>query len=307
MRLREGVERSERTLNVSERRACKAVGHARSTQRFRGVKVEMDTPLVAAMQALARKHPRYGYRRIHAMVRQEGFRASVGRVHRLWRLHGLRVPRKTIRRRRLGSSENGVVRHRAARIDHVWCWDFVKDQTLDGRPFKVLSIVDEFTRECLALEVGRSIRSGDVIDVLRELFLVRGLPGHIRSDNGPEFMAKRVRRWLTDHRVGPLYIAPGSPWENGCNESFNGKLRDECLNVEMFTGLREAKTVIEDFRLEYNHRRPHSSLEYLTPAAFAASVRGGTPLRLAALACAASRHEPDEVHSPAKTLIQTGT
>ena len=190
------------------------------------------------------------------MLRSEGFRAGVGRVHRLWRLHDLRVPKKSIRRRRLGDSSQGVVRHRAAHIDHVWCWDFVKDQTLDGRPFKVLTIVDEFTRECLALEVGRSIRSGDVIGVLRELFLVRGVPRHIRSDNGPEFIAKQLRRWLEDHRVGPLYIEPGAPWENGYNESFNGKLRDECLNLELFTSLREAKVVIQDFQLEYNHRRP---------------------------------------------------
>ena len=183
----------------------------------------------------------------------------------------------------------------------------MKDQTLDGRPFKVLTIVDEFTRECLALEVGRSIRSGDVIGVLRELFLVRGVPRHIRSDNGPEFIAKQLRRWLEDHRVGPLYIEPGAPWENGYNESFNGKLRDECLNLELFTSLREAKVVIQDFQLEYNHRRPHSSLGYQTPAAFAATLRGGTPLRLASLASAASRHEAIDVHSTPTTLIQTGT
>lgn len=241
------------------------------------------------------------------MLRHDGFRASVGRVHRLWRRHDLRVPRRTIRRRRLGSSDNGIVRHRAEPMDHVWCWDFVKDQTIDGRPLKVLTIVDEFTRECLALEVGRSIRSGDVIEVLRELILVRGAPGSIRSDNGPEFIAKRLRRWLEDHRVGPLYIAPGSPWENGCNESFNGKLRDECLNLELFASLREAKVVIEDFRLDYNHRRPHSALGYQTPAAFAATLRGTTPLRLAALASAASSREADVVHSTPTTLTYTGT
>jgi len=241
------------------------------------------------------------------MLRNEGFRASVGRVHRLWRRHDLRVPKKTVRRRRPGDSSNAVIRRRAEHIDHIWCWDFVKDQTTDGRPFKVLTIVDEFTRECLALEVGRSIRSGQVIEVLRELFLVRGVPGHIRSDNGPEFIAKRVRAWLEDHRVGPLYIAPGSPWENAYNESFNGKLRDECLNLELFTSLREAKVVIEDFRLEYNHRRPHSALDYQTPAAFAASRRKGAPLRLAALASAPPPPDANQVHSPPETLTHTGT
>jgi transposase InsO family protein len=310
--VREGVERAMRTLSVSQRRACRAMNHGRSTQRYQASKPQTDRPLVAAMHALSRRHPRYGYRRIHAMLRNDGFRSSVGRVHRLWRLQGLRVPPKTIRRRRLGSSENGVIRHRSGGIDHVWCWDFVKDQTTDGRPLKVLTIVDEFTRECLAVEVARSIRSKDVINVLRELFLVRGVPGHIRSDNGPEFIAKRVRRWLEDHRVGPLYIAPGSPWENAFNESFNGKLRDECLNLELFTSLREAKVVIGDFRLEYNHRRPHSSLNYQTPAAFADGIRGRplrdvTPLRLAPLACAPSRHEAIEVHFHPETLIQTGT
>jgi putative transposase len=301
------VERALRTLDVSQRRACTAVGQPRATQRFRGRKVEADKALVAAMHSLARRHPRYGYRRIHAMLRQEGFRTSVGRVHRLWRLHNLRVPTKRIRRRRLGDSSNGVVRRQAERVDHVWCWDFVKDQTTDGRPFKVLTIVDEFTRECLALEVARSIRSGDVLKVLDELFTVRGVPGHIRSDNGPEFIAKRLRRWLEDHHVGPLYIEPGAPWENGYNESFNGTLRQECLDLELFTSLREAQVVIEDFRLEYNHRRPHSSLDYLPPATFAASLREGTPRRLAALATAPCPPEAMGVHSTPETLIQTGT
>lgn len=308
--MRQGVERAVGTLHVSQRRACRAVSQARSTQRYEASKPDTDRPLVEAMQRLARRHPRYGYRRIHAMVRDDGHQTSVGRVHRLWRRHGLRVPKRTIRRRRLGSRENGVARHRAGGIDHVWCWDFVKDQTLDGRPFKVLTIVDEFTRECLALEVARGLRAPDVIKVLGELLMVRGVPKHIRSDNGPEFIAKRLRRWLADHQVGLLCIAPGSPWENGCNESFNGKLRDECLNLELFTSLREAKVVIEDFRLEYNHRRPHSSLKYMTPAAFAAKFRGlrtGTPLRLAALACAASPSEAIQVHSTTEALTRTGT
>jgi len=220
------------------------------------------------------------------MLRHEGFRVGRDRVHRLWRLHGLRVPRRTIRRRRLGTSENGVVRRRAEHIDHVWTYDFVSDQTADGRRLKILTVEDEFTRESLALEVGRSVTSREVIGVLDELFAVRGAPSFIRSDNGPEFIARRVRSWLERNAVGPLYIEPGAPWQNAFGESFNGKLRDGRLNLELFTSLAEARVVLEDFRLEYNHRRPHSSLGYQTPAAFVASCRQAPPLGLAALALA---------------------
>jgi transposase InsO family protein len=173
-------------------------------------------------------------------------------------------------------------------MDHVWTYDFVKDQTTDGRPLKILTVVDEYTRECLACPVARRFTSGDVVRTLRGLFATRGVPGHIRSDNGPEFIAKQVREWLEVNNVGPLYIEPGAPWQNGVGESFNGKLRDECLNLELFTSLVEARVVIEDYRGHYNHRRPHSSLDYRTPAAFASACRRETPLRLAALACATS-------------------
>lgn len=286
--MREGVERASRTLDLSERRVCKAVGQARSTQRYRATRAATDRPLVEAMLKVAARHPRYGYRRVHAMLEQEGFRAGRDRVHRLWRTHGLRVPRKAHKRRRLGSSEGGITRHQAMRIDHVWTYDFVKDQTADGRPVKILTVVDEYTRECLATEVARSITGRGVIGVLRELFTLRGTPDHIRSDNGPEFIAGAVRDWLAVNHVGPLYIEPGAPWQNGVGESFNGKLRDECLNPELFGSLTEARVVIEDFRLHYNHRRPHSSLDYRTPAAFASACRRATPLRLAPLACAPS-------------------
>jgi transposase InsO family protein len=217
----------------------------------------------------------------------------------------------------------------------VWSWDFVKDQTTDGRPFKMLVIVDEFTRECLALEADRSIRSKDVINVLEELFMIRGLPMHIRSDNGPEFIAKAVRSWLQDHEVGPLYIEPGAPWENAYCESFNGRLRDECLNLELFTSMREARVVLGDFQTHHNHHRPHSSLGYQTPAEFAARCReqGGLPALDAhdqrggskaelfmgnAPRCAAGIAHEEIVHVAAatspqvesnatKTLTQTGT
>jgi len=279
---------------------CKAVGQPRTTQRYVPTKPVTDRPLVGAMIELARQHPRYGYRRIHAMLNTDGFRAGRDRVHRLWRLHGLKVRKRTVKRRRLGSSAGGVTRHRAEHVDHVWTYDFVSDQTADGRRLKILTVEDEFTRESLAIEVARRITGRDVVRVLAELFAVRGVPRHIRSDNGPEFIAHAVRDWLETNNVGPLYIEPGAPWENGVGESFNGKLRDECLNLELFTSLAEARVVIGDFRLHYNHRRPHSSLGYQPPAAFAAACRRGTPLRLAPLACApspAGTRENIDVHS----------
>ncbi|MBE7458276.1 MAG: IS3 family transposase [Planctomycetia bacterium] len=198
------------------------------------------------------------------------------RVWRLWRKEGFKVPRKVRKKRRLGGSAGGVVRHRATHPDHVWCYDFVSDQTCDGRTLKMLTIEDEYTRECLAIEVERSFTSREVIDTLRYLFEVRGVPGHVRSDNGPEFIARALRDWLQSAGSKTLYIEPGAPWENAYGESFNGRLRDEVLNRELFTSLQEAKVVLEDHRLEYNHDRPHSALGYQTPAAFAAAVRGSS-------------------------------
>ncbi len=268
-------EVSERRT-CSERRACRVLGQPRSTQRNVARERDDERPLVQMMLILARRHPRYGYRRIGALLRREGFRVNRKRVYRLWRKEGLKVPKKQRKRRRLGHSDNGCVRHRAERINHVRCYDFVSDQTVDGRPVKFLTVEDEYTRECLAIEVERSITSREVIETLRYLFEVRGLPEHLRSDNGPEFIAKALQAWLGEAGVKTLYIEPGSPWQNGFNESFNSKLRDELLNGELFTSLKEAKVVTEDYRLAYNHRRPHSSLDYETPAAYAAKV-GGLP------------------------------
>jgi len=242
---------------------------------------------------------------------------NVKRVYRLWRKEGLKVPQKQRKRRRLGSSDNGCVRHRAARINHVWCYDFVSDQTVDGRTVKFLTLEDEYTREALAIEVERNITSREVIDTLRYVFEVRGAPEYIRSDNGPEFIAKALRAWLAEAGVETLYIEPGAPWQNGFNESFNGKLRDELLNGELFTSLKEAKVVTEDYRLEYNQRRPHSSLGYLTPAAFAAKC--GTTAVAASLGGAAPkppaskplRKAPEErsrtTRNHGQTLITAGT
>ena len=283
----------QKQLDVSERRACQVSDQPRSTQRYRSRPPEGEQALVARMLELVRHHPRYGYRRIWALLRWEGFKLNRKRVHRLWKREGLKVPQKQHKKRRLGSSGNGIVRHGATQKDQVWAWDFVHDRTEDGRPLKWLSVVDEYTRECLALEARRSFKSVDVIDVLRELLLIRGTPLHIRSDNGPEFIAHAIRSWLESARIRTLYIEPGSPWENGYAESFHGRLRDELLDAELFTCLAEAKMLSVQWRLEYNHRRPHSSLGYVTPAAFAATL-AQTPLRAAP--CAPSgQAKPKEV------------
>lgn len=255
---------------MSERRACRAIGQARSSQRYQP-QPDVDEPrLIQEMLALVRQHPRYGYRMVCSMLRRSGWKVNRKRIYRLWVQEGLKVPKKQRKKRRLGTSENGCVRHRAEHKDHVWAWDFVHDRTVKGRPLKWLSIVDEYTRECLALDVNHRMKAEDVLDVLAELFVLRGIPRHIRSDNGPEFVAQTIRRWLKQAGVATLYIEPGSPWENAYAESFHSRFRDEVLNRELFTHLAEAKALSTAWRLEYNHRRPHSSLGYQTPAEFAA-------------------------------------
>ena len=261
-------------FGVSERRACRVAELGRSTQpkaKAKSRRGEEERRLVAAMLDLVRRHPRYGYRRIWALLAADGWAVNVKRVHRLWRANGLRVPTRSRKKRRLGSSENACHRRRAVGKDHVWTWDFIHDRTADGRPLKWLSIVDEYTRECLALEVGRGLTADRVAGVLERLFAARGLPGHVRSDNGPEFIAAAVRGWLGERAVAVLYIAPASPWENGYAESFHGKVRDELLNAEVFGTLTEARVLGSAWRDEYNTVRPHSRLGYQTPAALAAT------------------------------------
>jgi len=203
----------------------------------------------------------------------EGLKVNRKRIWRLWKQEGFKVPQKQRKKRHVGSSVHSIVRHRAEHKDHVWCWDFIFDSDERGRSLKWLSIVDEFTRECLALEVERSITSGDVLDVLTELFLIRGVPKFIRSDNGPEFIADAIRNHLHRAQVHAGYIEPGAPWENGYAESFHSRLRDELLNSELFDGVRDAKAHAAHWKNEYNHRRPHSSLGYLPPATFAAGLK----------------------------------
>ena len=222
--------------------------------------------MVARTIELSTEYGRYGYRRITALLQREGWKVNHKRVERIWRGEGLKVPQKQPKRGRLWLNDGSCIRLRPQHKDHVWSYDFMIARTSDGRPFRILTILDEYTRECRAILVERRISSQDVIDQLFNLFIFRGIPEHIRSDNGPEFTAKVVRSWLNRLGVKTLFIEPGSPWENGYIESFNGKLRDELLSREVFTTLLEARILIEDWRKEYNHIRPHSSLRYRPPA-----------------------------------------
>ena len=267
----------QQAFEVSERRACEVVDQPRSTQRCEASPREDEAALTQRMLKLVKQRPRFGYRRIGRLLRAEGWQASDMRVYRLWRREGLKVPQKKRKRRRLGSSENGCYLHKAEQKDHVWAWDFVFDRTTSGSPLKWLSIVDEYTRQCLALKVDRSVTSEDVIDTLAELFAMRGVPQHIRSDNGPEFIALALRCWLERVDVETLYIEPGSPWENGYAESFHSRLRDEFLAMEEFESLMAARRLTTAWRDDYNHQRPHSSLGYVAPADFAARCAASTP------------------------------
>ncbi len=261
---------------MAERRACRVLGQSRATQR-RVLRVAEDEPrLVARITELASAYGRYGYRRITALLRREGWRVNAKRVARIWREQGLKVPRRQPKRRRLWLADGSCVRRRAERPNHVWSYDFVFDRTHDGRPIRMLVIVDEYTRECLAIDVARTLRSEQVLERLFDLFLRRGTPDSIRSDNGAEFTATAVRDWLGKIGVKTLYIEPGSPWENGYVESFNGKLRDELLNGELFYTLQEAQILIERWRRDYNEIRPHSSLGYRPPAPEAVEI--GQPI-----------------------------
>jgi putative transposase len=258
-------------MKLSERRACRTLQQPRTTQRYKQKNPDKDKALVSAMRRLAGEHPRYGYRLITGKLRQEGWYVNKKRIQRLWRKEGLQVPYRRRIKKSKGSSENSCSVKKAEYINHVWTYDFIEDCTEDGRLLKFLTVLDEWTRESAAIEVGRSIKSRDVISVLEYLFMVRGVPCYIRSDNGPEFIAEAVKEWLKEQMVGTLYIEPGSPWENGYIESFHSRLRDELLNRELFYSVKEARVLVENWRMDYNHHRPHSSLGYMTPAAFAAT------------------------------------
>ena len=260
------MEHVREAFGVSERRVCKVLGHPRSTQRYQPYPSQDEGALTEDIVELASQFGRYGYRRVTALLRDRGWQVNHKRVERIWRREGLRVPMKQPRRGRLWLNDGSCVRLRPQRPDHVWAYDFVMIRTHEGKAVRLLCVIDEFSRECLAIRAGRHFRSDDVIDCLAELFVMRGVPEHIRSDNGPEFTAKAVREWLGKVGARTLYIEPGSPWENGYVESFNGKLRDELLDREIFYTLHEVQVLTEQYRQTYNHIRPHSSLGYRPPA-----------------------------------------
>jgi len=251
---------------VCERRACRVLGQHRSTQRRRPRGRADEDRLVADMIELARQYGRYGYRRIAALLRDAGWHVNDKRVERLWNREGLKVPMKQPKKSRLWLNDGSCVRLRSEYRDLVWSYDFVHQRTDDGRAFRILNILDEFSRECLAIRVNRKLNSTSVIDVLMDLFILRGVPSFIRSDNGPEFVAEAVQKWIKAVGAKTAYIVPGSPWENGYCESFNAHFRDELLNGEIFYTLKEAQIIIEKWRKHYNTKRPHSALGYRPPA-----------------------------------------
>ena len=251
---------------MSERRVCLVLGQHRSTQRRIPRGRDDEQQLTEDIVALARRYGRYGYRKIAELLRsQMGWVVNDKRVERIWRQEGLKVPAKQPKKGRLWLADGSCIRLRAERPNHVWSYDFVEDRTHDGRKYRMLNVIDEFTHEALAIRIDRKLNSTDVIDVLSDLFILRGVPEHIRSDNGPEFIAKAVREWIVAVGAKTAFIEPGSPWENGYCESFNSKLRDELLDGEIFYSLAEAKIIIEAWRRYYNTERPHSSLGYKPP------------------------------------------
>jgi putative transposase len=270
------VEGIRTKYGVSERHACRIVDQPRGTQRYTAIVRADEDALTGAIIALGSKYGRYGYRRITSLLRTSGWQVGCDRVQRIWRREGLKVPRKHRPRGRLWLNDGSCIRLRPTHRNHVWSYDFVEAQTHDGRRIRLLTLIDEFTRECLAIRVARRINSLGVIETLADVMLTKGIPEHIRSDNGAEMTSRIVRNWLVGLGSKPLYIEPGSPWENGYCESFNGKLRDECLNQEIFYSLKEARVVIEQWRKQYNTVRPHSSLGYRPPAPQTSTGRSPT-------------------------------
>ena len=253
-------------MKVSERRVCRALGQYRSTQRRLPKGRANEERLVADMIELTRQYGRYGYRRVTALLRDAGWQVNDKRVERLWRREGLKVPVNQPKKGRLWLNDGSCVRLRPEYRNHVWSYDFVHHRTDDGRAFRTLNILDEYSRECLAIRVKRKLNLTEVIDALTDLFILRGVPSYIRSDNGPEFIAEAVRDWIKAVGAKTAYIEPGSPWENGYCESFNGRMRDELLNRKIFYSMREAQNIIERWRSHYNTKRPHSALGYRPPA-----------------------------------------
>jgi len=281
----------------TERNACRLVKQPRATQRYKARIDYEERRIRKRLHELAKKHPGSGYRRMTRLLRRAGMKINRKRVQRLWREEGLRNPLQKRRKRARGHSENSCVVRKAEYQNDVWCWDFTMDETSDGRRLKWFSVMDEFTRECLALEVERRMKAKDVVAILTWLEAKHGTPGAIRSDNGPEFIARAIERWLATRKVAPLYIAPGSPWENGYSESFNSRMKAEFADREVFGSLLEAKVLGAEYKRYWNQERLHSGIGYKTPAEFAAEL-GPDSATL----------RPPQVRSQHETaLISTGT
>ena len=270
----------------------------RSTQRYEPKQPEKDRLLINDILRLHVKHPRYGYRRITIKLCERSWLVNFKRVYRLWCQEGLKIRKKQHKKRSLGCSENACNRKKPEYYNHIWSYDLLSDRLENGRLVKLLVVLDEHTRESLVIDVNKSFKGEDVVEVLRYLFAVRGTPDYIRSDNGPEFANKAVKKWLKNSGVKTLFIAPASPWENGYIESFNSKLRDELLDRELFLHIDELRYVVDRWRMDYNHYRPHSSLDYMAPAAFAAGCIGPDSATLRLSQC---------MDKERKTLIETGT
>lgn len=295
-----------RSRGLSSRRACALLSVARSTLGYASRLATKDEPALQAMRELAAQYPRYGYRRIRIFLKRAGHAMSADRAHRLWRQAGLQVPRRRPRRRVATGRPRPLP---ATGVNHIWAYDFVFDTCANGQTLKCLTVVDEWTRECLAIDVAGGIRSGRVIEVLAQLVSVHGAPRYLRSDNGPEFVATAILRWLQDAQIETALIDPGKPWQNATDESFNGKFRDEYLTLNWFRNRIEAKVGIEQWRRHYNEVRPHSSLGYLTPLEFktagVAVLEGGrSPASPARAEQEEQRPEPTLINQPTGAVLQ---
>lgn len=271
------MQEVQEKFSVSERRACQVLDQPRSSQRYEGRPKDEDARLTKRILELVRQRPRFGYRRIGALLRLEGEAINMKRMYRLWRAAGLKVPRKRCKKRATGKSSNACDKQPATFINDVWTWDFVESATTRGVKLRWLNVVDEYTRRCLAIKVGRSIKSEDAIDTLAELFAMYGVPKRLRCDNGPEFISKAIKQWLAKIGVEVLYIEPGSPWQNGLCESFNARLRDEYLHQTEIVSEADARLKGRAWQEDFNDRRPHSSLGYLTPTEFARRCADSVP------------------------------
>lgn len=272
---RDAVKTLQDSYPVSERRACKVIGQNRSTQRYKARDRRDDQLLITAIHRLVNNHPRRGCRFITACLKREGWRMNYKKVHRIWKEEGFKVPRKQRKKRAVGTFSNACDKRVATHRNDVWSWDFIHDRMTNGRQLKFLVIIDEYTRENLCLEVGYSFTADDVLNILSGLMAIHGVPTHIRSDNGPEFIARHMRKWLCQAQVNILYVEPGAPWQNGYAESFNSRLRDEFLEMHYFTTLQEAQYKTASWKSYYNEGRPHASLGYRTPKEFAESCLAG--------------------------------